>query len=272
MNRTGSPRGERLRGIHRLLFEVNNLLLIPVFSVILVDILALGLGISTIEVDGLETAHDLMCASFFAEWALGLGLSRDRLAYLRSPARLADLVSSIPIGHLFQSARATRFARALRLLRLAGHARRLRGREQDILRVTGLITATALSGAVALRMLEPSTVPTFEDALWWSIVTMSTVGYGDISPATSIGRGVAMTMIILGIAIFGYAISVLTSVIVDPSETQEGGPYAQERNETQESLRRLEDRLERIEAALAVLLEHDQAKESTRQERSRKSG
>lgn len=45
----------------------------------------------------------------------------------------------------------------------------------------------------------------FLDALWWSIVTVTTVGYGDISPATSIGRVMAVVLMIFGReAYFGY--------------------------------------------------------------------
>lgn len=60
-----------------------------------------------------------------------------------------------------------------------------------------------------ITLVEP-TIPKYEDALWWSIVTTTTVGYGDISPETQIGRAIASILMILGIGIMGL----LTSSIV----------------------------------------------------------
>lgn len=210
-----------LSRVYVTLVELNNLLLIPVFSIVLIDILALAFDLPHADIDGLEEVHEVICALFFMEWLIGLFLADAKAAYLKSPHRLLDLVSSIPLGYFFQSVRLVRALRVLRLLRIVWRMRRIKGQLKEILRVTGLVTATAISGAVALRMLEPQTVSSFDEALWWSIVTMSTVGYGDISPVTPTGRLVAMSMIVLGIAIFGYGISVLTSIVVDPEEGAE---------------------------------------------------
>lgn len=229
-----------LARVHDLLVELNNLLLIPVVSVITIDLLSLGLALPTQDLDGLEDLNAIVCVFFALEWLIGLMLSDDRAAYLRNPMRIADLVSSVPFGY-FHSIRIIRMLRVLRLLRVVWRMRRLRGQMREIVRVSGLVTATAISGAVALRMVEPETVGSFGEAMWWSIVTMSTVGYGDISPVTTTGRNVAVTMIIVGIGIFGYAVSVLTSIMVDPNDDGE---------ELMNILRRLEGRLERIEARL----------------------
>ncbi len=51
----------------------------------------------------------------------------------------------------------------------------------------------------------------FPDALWWSIVTCTTVGYGDISPATSIGRVVAVILMIFGIGLIGMLTGAITT-------------------------------------------------------------
>lgn len=229
-----------LRVTHGLLWDLNNLLLIPVFSFIVVELIGLGLGVEVRDVDGLEPLHLIICGLFFTEWAIGLVLAPRRRVYLRDPARIADLVSSIPVGYFAQGIRMVRMTRVLRLLRVVWRIRRVRGQLREVIRVAGLVTAVAVSGAGALRMLEPGTVTTFGEAMWWSIVTMSTVGYGDISPVTPAGRGVAMGMIVVGIAIFGYAISVLTSVVVVPEED----------DDLKDILLRMEDRLDRLEARL----------------------
>jgi voltage-gated potassium channel len=51
----------------------------------------------------------------------------------------------------------------------------------------------------------------FGDALWWSIVTTTTVGYGDISPATPIGRIIAIILMIFGIGMIGMLTGTITT-------------------------------------------------------------
>lgn len=231
------PLASPLQRAYDLLVELNNLLLIPAFSIITVDILAIGLKVPTEHFEGLEELNLAICCLFFLEWGLGLGLAPNKAVYLRSPIKIADLLSSIPFAFAFKSIRIIRVVRVLRLLRVVWRMRRLGGQMREIVHVTGLVSATAVSGAVALRMIEPDTVKTFGDSMWWAIVTMSTVGYGDISPQTPAGRGVAVTMIIVGIAIFGYAVSILTSIMVDPDDSED----------VKDILRRIEGRLERLE-------------------------
>lgn len=51
----------------------------------------------------------------------------------------------------------------------------------------------------------------FGDALWWSIVTCTTVGYGDISPATTLGRIIAIVLMIFGIGLLGMLTGTITT-------------------------------------------------------------
>jgi voltage-gated potassium channel len=52
------------------------------------------------------------------------------------------------------------------------------------------------------------------DALWWSVVTLTTIGYGDVYPITTAGRAVATVIIVLGVGIFGTFISLMGSGLV----------------------------------------------------------
>ena len=51
----------------------------------------------------------------------------------------------------------------------------------------------------------------FGDALWWSIVTCTTVGYGDISPSTTVGRVVAVILMLFGIGLIGMLTGAITT-------------------------------------------------------------
>ena len=66
-----------------------------------------------------------------------------------------------------------------------------------------------------------SQINSFEDALWWSIVTVTTVGYGDMTPVTATGRAIAMVLMLVGIGLFGGLIANLASLLQKAEATTE---------------------------------------------------
>lgn len=74
---------------------------------------------------------------------------------------------------------------------------------------TTLVLATT---AVLYVEQHVGNITTAEDALWWSFVTITTVGYGDFYPVTNIGKLISFVLIVCGIASFGTAISYINSV------------------------------------------------------------
>ena len=118
------------------------------------------------------------------------------------------------------------FARPLRLVRLVLFAARMargigRLMNMDFLLVyaVGLIIISATVATSAEQ--GQGTIETFPDALWWSIVTATTVGYGDISPVTPLGRAVAVVLMLGGIGLFGALTANLASVLVRSEDTVE---------------------------------------------------
>lgn len=115
--------------------------------------------------------------------------------------------------------------RPLRLLRLitvfnvlqsaAGTA--LRGRV--VTYVTGssllLVYVASLAMLDAERDVPDATITTFGDALWWAFVTITTVGYGDYAPVTTMGRAIAVGLMIGGIALVGIVTATLASWLVE---------------------------------------------------------
>ena len=118
---------------------------------------------------------------------------------------------------LFPSAQAGQFVVLLRLARLARlvmatkGARRLFERLGRVALVAGGVVV--IGSLVAYHAEHPSNpeFATVGDALWWGIVTLTTVGYGDIVPETTTGRWVAVVIMITGIAVLGVLAGSLAS-------------------------------------------------------------
>ncbi|MGN5732021.1 potassium channel family protein [Arthrobacter psychrochitiniphilus] len=107
------------------------------------------------------------------------------------------------------------------LQRVAGNA--LRGRV-----VTYVIAASGLLvyiGALAMYDAEKSapqaSINSFGDAAWWAIVTITTVGYGDLSPVSATGRFIAVGLMIGGIALLGTITATLASWLVEKVSTND---------------------------------------------------
>jgi voltage-gated potassium channel len=69
-------------------------------------------------------------------------------------------------------------------------------------------------GAIAMRLVEPDVFTNIGDALWFSVVTVSTVGYGDIVPESTIGRFVASVIMIFGLAFVPAVTAVVVSTMM----------------------------------------------------------
>ena len=93
-----------------------------------------------------------------------------------------------------------------------------------------------------------SAIQTPLDALWWAIVTMFTVGYGDTYPHTIVGKAAATVLMFAGIALFGTVTAALASLFVESSSEVDA---RQQRDQMQAQISDMAQQLERIERLLA---------------------
>lgn len=137
-----------------------------------------------------------------------------------------DLVGSIPFG-LLPVGPLLNVTRLLRLVRLASLGRRLlRGLEfplpSAILGYLGAVTGSVwFASAMVFYLFERernASVHSPGDALWWSIVTLSTVGYGDVYPVTVAGRIVAAITMASGVGVLGTFAGTIATLFVDLRE------------------------------------------------------
>ena len=141
---------------------------------------------------------------FAIELLVRVILAPNRRSYLRSHW-MDVLLVAVP------------FLRPLRILRIAVVTLRVGVGVRNALSIERMLiyaTTLAVVCACAVRIVEPETFPTLTDALWWALVTMSTVGYGDISPATDAGKAVAVPLLIGGITVFGVLTANLATLMV----------------------------------------------------------
>lgn len=94
-------------------------------------------------------------------------------------------------------------------------------RRENLHRILVVLVLMSLAGAALLAWLEPAAG--FADWLWWSIVTLTTVGYGDITPASAAGRLVGIVLMFFGIGVLGMFTATVASFFVERNLLKERG-------------------------------------------------
>jgi voltage-gated potassium channel len=225
------------------------ILALSCFALVLLAVLAIA-PLSADEREVLEIADTVICALFFADFLVSVARAENRRRYLFTWGWL-DLLSSVPAVNALRSARFARIVRILRVLRGVRAARVISGiiverRAQAGMVATGLFTAVVVVVAsVAVLQFESAAggnIVTAEDALWWSVTTMTTVGYGDRFPLTTEGRVVAACLMFCGIGLFGVLSGLMASWFVAPSGEKRDTEIAALRAEVREIRQMLSER------------------------------
>ena len=112
----------------------------------------------------------------------------------------------------------------------------------------------ALAAGFLVTLVDRKDFPSFGIAVWWAIVTLGTVGYGDVVPHTAWGRVVGSVVIVLGVTFISFLTATVTSLFVSAEEEKGRAAERQDRlvgqAQTSEALERIERRLTEIEAQL----------------------
>ena len=109
--------------------------------------------------------------------------------------------------------------------------------------IVAVATSLAVGAAVLERLIEPEVFDTYPRALWFSITTVTTVGYGDIVPETGAGRLVASVLMLTGLGLIPLITSVVVSILVS-RRTREA------REDEMQDLRLILERLDSLDRRL----------------------
>lgn len=153
-----------------------------------------------------------------------------RLQYAVSPYMLIDLLAILPfmIGLFvdFRFLRALRLLRFLRVLKLARYSRslqlfiraiRLKREELVISSIVGTILLLVSSSLMYFveRSAQPEQFSSIPASLYWGVMTLTTVGYGDVTPVTIVGKALGMIVAITGIGMFALPASLMASGFIE---------------------------------------------------------
>lgn len=165
--------------------------------------------------------------AFAVDYIVEITLAGDRRAYVRHEwtSLLIAISQGVALLHVLQIFGAVRVVRAIRPVVFVWRLIAIGTAESKEVRATfrdrAVTVAISIAGFVWLTSAAAFTivedvgegrlVDSFGDALWWSASTISTVGYGDIYPVTTVGRIVAVLTMIVGVSTFGVITAKLAS-------------------------------------------------------------
>ena len=167
---------------------------------------------------------------YLARWVTAdLKLGKGALSFVIypfTPMAIIDLLSILPVFLALNDALRTlrvlrlfRAARAFKLIRYSRSASAISAvfekQRQALLAVLCFAIAYILVSALVVFNVEPDTFRTFFDAVYWAVVSLTTVGYGDLYPSTDVGRTIAMISSLMGVAVVALPSGIITAGMLD---------------------------------------------------------
>jgi voltage-gated potassium channel len=258
---SGSTKGDSDRSNAYELF----ILMLTVLSLGIMVFLLLPLSDATIQ---LLTVYDnAICVVFLIDFTLRLRRASPKRSYFLGERGWLDLLGSIPSFGLFRYAALLRLARLSRLARinrlLRGQNRRElvddvlthRGEYAAFISIMAALIVLVVCSVLVLQFesrAADANITTGGDALWWALVTITTVGYGDFFPVTGAGRVTGAIVMFAGVGIIGALASILASILVPQSKDEQVSTEPAVTPSVEERLARISAEVTALRQSLSV--------------------
>lgn len=203
---------------------------LAIVSIVLIAWEAL-VSVSTNTLVRIYVADLIICVVFAADFIHRLRTSESKARFMKTNGYEiiamipAIAFSSVALPTIATALRSVRMVRVVRVVLMITRMRRAMSKQGKFLSRSHLLTMLAIVvgvvfvGAFAVFVLEAkipdAQITSFSDAVWWSISTITTVGYGDIVPKSYEGRVMGMVLMVIGIGIMATFISQVSATLVE---------------------------------------------------------
>lgn len=169
-----------------------------------------------------------ICAVFFIDFVVRFRKAENKLQFMKWG--WIDLISSMPTLNIMRAGRLLRLIRLIRIIRAFRSTKHI---VEHLFKnkIKGTLTSVALIAVLMLlfssiailqfEVAPESNIKTAGDAIWWSYVTITTVGYGDKYPVTTEGRVIAAILMTVGVGLFGTFTAYVSSWFVKDNYNKE---------------------------------------------------
>ena len=143
---------------------------------------------------------------------------KTKLEYMKTPSAIIDILAILPAYRPIRILRFFVLFRVFKLLRYTKSINQfvdvLANKRFELFTLLFILFFVMVVSGIAIYVLEEKSNPDIDslfDAIYWALITISTVGYGDIAPVTTGGRIISILIIISGIAMISFSTSVIVS-------------------------------------------------------------
>ncbi|EWH10896.1 ion transport 2 domain-containing protein [Catenovulum agarivorans DS-2] len=247
-------------------FDIAMMLLSAVAMVLVLCIFVVPMHSETRRL--LTLIDTMICTVFILHFVFNLVSSNNKIVYIKE--HWLEFIASIP---LIEPLRLLRFLQIFRVIRMIRIARSvllpiLKQRIQTTMAGLLVFMVIIVAGsAVAIFIIESNApnanITTAEDALWWGLITISTVGYGDFYPVTTWGRVISSLLIISGVSLFGVISGYIASSFSKAPEDTEHTPIWAEKmmQEHNTQHQQLLNKVSSLEAEITELKKQQQSQQ-----------
>lgn len=169
----------------------------------------------------LNYIDNAICVVFLIDFGIRFKNAQHKLAFMKWG--WIDLIASIPSVDFLRAGRILRLIRLIRVFRALKSTKLIyehinRNKKQSALTSVALISILmVIFSSISILQFEKdvnSNIKSAEDAIWWSYVTITTVGYGDKFPVTTEGRVIGAILMTTGVGVFGTFTALVSSWFV----------------------------------------------------------